>query len=133
MNEHQAYQVLNLDSTSSFHEVKYAYRKLALELHPDKNSDEKEGKKFKEVTTAYHILKNNHKKNNSNNSPPKWENYKTKNKTEQNFKKKKSQWGAGPNSKTPEEDWGRFTRDFEEENPDFWKKGKKKEESRTRN
>ena len=137
MNEYQAYQVLNLNSNSSFNDVKYAYRKLALELHPDKNSNEREGKRFKEVTAAYHILKNNHKKNNSNNKTPKWENYKTKNSDEYNFKKKKPQWGAGPNKKTPEEDWSRFTRDFEEANPDFWKKYEaefwKKYESRINN
>ena len=62
MNENQAYQTLDLNYNSSFNEVKYAYRKLALEFHPDKNSGEKEGVKFKEVTTAYHVLKNNHKK-----------------------------------------------------------------------
>ena len=62
MNENQAYQTLDLNYNSSFNEVKYAYRKLALEFHPDKNSDEKGGTKFKEVTTAYHVLKNNHKK-----------------------------------------------------------------------
>lgn len=122
VNENQAYQLLNINSNSSFNEVKYAYRKLALELHPDKNSDEKEGKRFKEVTAAYHTLKNNHKKNNSSSSSTKWENYKTKTKSEHNFKRKKPEWGAGPNAKTPEEDWGRFTRDFEEANPNFWKK-----------
>ena len=46
----------------------------------------------------------------------------TQTKTEQNFRKKKPQWGAGPNGKTPEEDWSRFTKDFEEDNPNFWKK-----------
>ena len=138
MNEYQAYQTLNINSNSSFNDVKYAYRKLALELHPDKNSDEKDGKKFKEVTSAYHILKNNHKKNNSyglNSTKRNNNSYQTK--TEQNFRKKKPQWGAGPKGKTPEEDWGRFTKDFEEANPDFWKKYEKefweKYESRVNN
>lgn len=123
MNEHQAFETLNINSNSSFNEVKYAYRKLALEYHPDKNSDEKEGEKFKEVTTAYHVLKNNHKKMNSsgaNFSKTSYTNSQTK--TAHNFRKKKPQWGAGPNGKTPEEDWGRFTKDFEEDNPNFWKK-----------
>ena len=122
MNEYQAFQTLNINSNSTFNDVKYAYRKLVLELHPDKNSNEKDGKKFKEVTTAYHVLKNNHKKNNSNvtNSGEKDNAYQTK--TEQNFRKKKPEWGAGPKGKTPEEDWSRYTKDFEEDNPDFWKK-----------
>jgi DnaJ-class molecular chaperone len=123
VNEYQALQTLNLNSNSSFNEVKYAYRKLALELHPDKNSDEVDGKKFKKVTSAYHVLKNNNKKINSNgNVSTNWRNNKSQSKTEQNFRKKKPQWGAGPQRKTPEEDWGRFTKDFEESNPNFWKK-----------
>jgi len=123
MNEYQAFQTLNLNSNSTFNEVKYAYRKLALELHPDKNSDEIDGMKFKKVTAAYHVLKNNNKKMNSNvTNSTKWNNNKSQSKTEQNFRKKKPQWGAGPERKTPEEDWGRFTKDFEKSNPNFWKK-----------
>ena len=123
MNEYQAFQTLNLNTNSSFKEVKYAYRKLALEFHPDKNSDEIDGIKFKKVTSAYHVLKNNNKKLNSNaTDSTKWNNKKSQSETEQNFRKKKPQWGAGPKGKTPEEDWGRFTKDFEESNPNFWKK-----------
>ena len=118
MNSYQAFETLNINSDSSYIDVKYAYRKLALELHPDKNSNEKDGIKFKEVTAAYHTLKNNHKKNNSNSA----KSNSTQTKTEQNFRKKKPQWGAGPKGKTPEEDWGRFTKDFEQANPNFWKK-----------
>ena len=88
MNEYQAYQTLNLDSDSSYNDVKYAYRKLALELHPDKNSDEKDGRKFKEVTAAYHILKNNHKKINSNGANAS-KHTKSQSKTEETFRRKK--------------------------------------------
>ena len=138
MNEHQAFQTLNINSNASFDDVKYAYRKLALELHPDKNTNEKDGKKFKDVTTAYHVLKHNHKKNNSESSnSAQWENTASQTKTEQGYRKKKPQWGAGPKGKTPEEDWGRFTKDFEESNPNFWKKYEeefwKKYESRINN
>jgi DnaJ-class molecular chaperone len=122
MNDYQAYQTLNLESNASFDDVKYAYRKLALELHPDKNSEEKDGKKFKSITAAYHVLKNNNKKMNSMDSKTSKSN---KTKTENNFRQKKPQWGANPNGKTPEEDWSRFTKDFEESNPNFWKKYEK--------
>ena len=122
MNAFQAYQTLNLDTSASFDDVKYAYRELVLELHPDKNSEEKDGNKFKSVTTAYHVLKNSHRKINSKNIKSSESNY---TKTEQNFRQKKPQWGAKPNGKTPEEDWGRFTKDFEDANPNFWKKYEK--------
>lgn len=122
MNKYQAYQTLNINSNSTFNDVKYAYRKLALELHPDKNSNEKDGKKFKEVTTAYHVLKNNHKKNNSNVTNSNEANYSSQHDTKQDFGKKKPRGGDDPKGKTSEEDWSRFTKEFEESNPDFWKK-----------
>jgi len=34
-NRTQAFQILMLNSDASFDDVKYAYRKLSLELHPD--------------------------------------------------------------------------------------------------
>ena len=57
MNTYQALRVLNVKSDSSFEEIKVAYRKLALEYHPDKNTKEKEGNEFKKVTEAYNFLK----------------------------------------------------------------------------
>jgi len=123
MNTYQAYQTLQVDSDASFDDIKYAYRKLALELHPDKNIQDKDGKKFKIVADAYHYLKKEHKQKNSelrNSSTSEWKYTQKKTKTEQNFGRKKPEWGAPPGGKTPEEDWGRFTKDFEKENPDFW-------------
>ena len=66
MNKRQAVQILMLDSDATFDEVKYAYRKLALELHPDKNKNEKNGDRFKNVTDAYHCLKKQNSEYNSN-------------------------------------------------------------------
>ena len=66
MNTYQAIRALNVKSDSTFEEIKDAYRKLALECHPDKNTNEKEGSEFKKVTEAYNILKKNHKENISN-------------------------------------------------------------------
>ena len=122
MNANQACQTLQIESDASFEDVKYAYRRLALEYHPDKNSAESDGKKFKNVTEAYHFLKNNKKRENSKKraSSSEWKYSDSKTKTEQTFKRKKPQWGA-PGERTPEEDWSRFTKDFEESNPDFWK------------
>ena len=66
VNTYQAIKVLNVNQDSSQEEIKAAYRKLALEVHPDKNQDKKEDGEFKKITEAYTYLKKNHnQKNNS--------------------------------------------------------------------
>ncbi len=128
MNAYQATQTLQVDSDASYENIKYAYRKLALEYHPDKNRNESDGNKFKNVTEAYHFLKNNYKKLNSmkRTTSSEWNFTNSKTNYEQTSRKRKPSWGGPPGGKTPEEDWGRFTRDFEEANPDFWKEYEKK-------
>ncbi len=101
-------------------DVKLAYRKLALEYHPDKNISEKEGIEFKKITEAYNYLKKNTTEDN-NNSKEKFTD--SNNKT--NFERK-PQWGAPPGGKIPEEDWSRYTREFEEGDPTFWREYEKK-------
>ena len=59
MNTYQAVKTLNVKPNSSQDEIKTAFRKMALELHPDKNK--KEGSEFKKITEAYNILKKNQK------------------------------------------------------------------------
>ena len=39
------------------HEIRSAYRRLALEYHPDKNISSKDGMKFKLITEAYQTLR----------------------------------------------------------------------------
>ena len=128
MNAYQATQTLQVDSDASYENIKYAYRKLALEYHPDKNRNESDGNKFKNVTEAYHFLKNNYKKLNSMKraTSSEWNFTNSKTNYEQTSRKRKPSWGGPPGGKTPEEDWGRFTRDFEEANPDFWNEYEKK-------
>lgn len=52
------YKLLNVEETSTVEEIKKAYRKRALELHPDKNLDNKEEaeKKFIELGKAFELL-----------------------------------------------------------------------------
>ena len=117
MNNYQALQTLNVKSDASFEEIKLAYRKMALEYHPDKNTDEKKGDRFKMVTEAYNHLKKDHQDKSDTKQEPADAEY--------GFSKK-PQWGAPPKGSVPEEDWGRFTKEFEEGDPDFWKEYEKK-------
>lgn len=100
-------------------DIKLAYRKLALEYHPDKNISEKEGIEFKKITEAYNYLKKNSAED--TNSKEKFTNSNSKT----NFERK-PQWGAPSGGKIPEEDWSRYTREFEEGDPTFWREYEKK-------
>jgi molecular chaperone DnaJ len=51
------YEVLGVDRTATTEEIKKAYRKKALEHHPDRNPGNAEAEeKFKEATAAYEVL-----------------------------------------------------------------------------
>jgi DnaJ-class molecular chaperone len=110
MNNTQAIHVLMLDSDASFDDIKYAYRKLALELHPDKNTKEKNGEKFRVVSEAYHYLKKQHKVKNLQHKY-----------TKPSYKRQESK---RPTNQNPQEDWSKFTKDFEA-NQEFWEQYEK--------
>src|SRR3990167_8471700 len=51
------YDVLGLQRSADDNEIKKAYRKLALQFHPDRNSgDHAAEEKFKEASEAYEVL-----------------------------------------------------------------------------
>ena len=58
------YDILGVSKTATADELKKAYRKLAIQNHPDKHPDEKEKyeKKFKEINEAYSVLSDPNKR-----------------------------------------------------------------------
>jgi molecular chaperone DnaJ len=58
------YEVLGVERTSSNDEIKSAYRKAALQWHPDRNPENKHAaeEKFRECTEAYSVLSDSQKR-----------------------------------------------------------------------
>ena len=63
MKKRDYYEVLGIAKTATEDEIKKAYRKKAIEFHPDKNPGNKEAEeKFKEAAEAYDVLGNPQKR-----------------------------------------------------------------------
>lgn len=63
MNKRDYYEVLGVSKTASAEEIKKAYRKTAMQYHPDRNPGDKASEeKFKEAAEAYEVLNDADKK-----------------------------------------------------------------------
>ncbi len=63
MADKDFYEVLGVSRGASDAEIKKSYRKLAMKYHPDQNKGNQEAeKKFKEISSAYEILKDSQKR-----------------------------------------------------------------------
>ena len=59
MAKRDYYEMLGVAKTATADEIKKAYRKKAIQYHPDRNPGDKEAEeKFKEAAEAYEVLSN---------------------------------------------------------------------------
>ncbi|VDK69573.1 unnamed protein product [Dibothriocephalus latus] len=56
------YALLEVPHGASTEDIRKAYKKLALQYHPDKNDDPKAEARFKEIAQAYEILSNSERR-----------------------------------------------------------------------
>jgi molecular chaperone DnaJ len=63
MSKRDYYDVLGVERNATADQIKKAYRKLALEFHPDRNPGDKSAEEsFKEATEAYEVLRDSEKR-----------------------------------------------------------------------
>lgn len=63
MSKRDFYEVLGVAKSANADEIKKAYRKLAMKIHPDRNPDDKAAEeKFKEANEAYEVLSDEDKR-----------------------------------------------------------------------
>ena len=62
MSKRDYYEVLGVPKAAGKDEIKSAYRKLALQYHPDRNKSAGAEEKFKEISEAYAVLSDDEKR-----------------------------------------------------------------------
>lgn len=61
-NKRDYYEVLGVSRTAPQEEIKDAYRKLAMQYHPDRNKSPDAEEKFKQISEAYAVLSDDEKR-----------------------------------------------------------------------
>lgn len=61
LSSSDCYEILGIQRGASQKEIKIAYRKLSLKYHPDRNKNEKDDEKFKQIIEAYQFLRREEK------------------------------------------------------------------------
>jgi len=63
MSKRDYYEILGIQKNAEVEEIKKAYRKLAIETHPDKHQGDKAAEeRFKEISEAYEVLSDTNKR-----------------------------------------------------------------------
>ncbi|MBC7951856.1 MAG: molecular chaperone DnaJ, partial [Rhodospirillaceae bacterium] len=62
MSKRDYYEILGCERNAGADDLKKAYRKLAMQYHPDRNPDANAADKFKELNEAYDVLKDEQKR-----------------------------------------------------------------------
>lgn len=61
-DKHEFYEMLKIEKTASDNDIKKAYRKLAVKLHPDKNRHPRASEAFKKINRAFEVLSDESKR-----------------------------------------------------------------------
>eukprot|EP00300_Choanocystis_sp_HF-7_P022667 c2208_g1_i1.p2 GENE.c2208_g1_i1~~c2208_g1_i1.p2 ORF type:complete len:377 (+),score=79.92 c2208_g1_i1:30-1133(+) len=56
------YKIMGVSRSATTRDIKKSYRRLSLEMHPDKSTDPDAATKFAELTTAYEVLTDDNKR-----------------------------------------------------------------------
>ena len=118
MDVQRALATLKVGPRATREEVKAAYRRLALECHPDRGSSDG-GRRFQAISEAYGVLKDGAAEAAAPQRRPEREEPAAQRRPEPPGRGPR---GGGPTAgRPPEQDWSKYTSEFEESNPEFWK------------